>query len=58
MVARQNGGWPKVKGRNVGETIGLWVGQSIVVFVVLVWGRLLWWASGLVTNVIEQWFMP
>ena len=55
MVARQNGGWPKVKGRNVGETIGLWVGQSIVVFVVLVWGRLLWWASGLVTNVIEQW---
>jgi len=55
MVARQNGGWPKVKGRNVGETIGLWVGQSIVIFVVLVWGRLLWWASGLVTNGIEQW---
>ena len=55
MVARQNGGWLKVKGRNVGETIGLWVGQSIVLFVVLVWGRLLWLASGWVTNVIEQW---
>ena len=55
MVA-VNGGWPKVKGRNVGETIGLWVGQSIVLFVVLVWGRLLWLASGWVTNAIAEWF--